>query len=167
MKAMYPGSFDPLHIGHVQVIEAAASIFDEVVVVAMYNPSKPDGFFTLEERQAMIIESFQQLSNISTASSDGLAVHAAKEVGAGVIVKGLRGIVDFETEMQMAATNRSVTGIETMFIPTRPGTSFISSRYIREIAKRGESVIDLVPEPVENRLAERLMRGTKNTKMAI
>lgn len=155
MKAMYPGSFDPIHNGHVEVISMAARLFDEVVVVAMYNPAKPDGFFTLDEREAMIAESFAQHPNISTARSDGLAVEAAATLGVDAIVKGLRGVADFEVEMQMAATNRAVTGIETVFLPTMPATSFISSRFIREIAKRGGSVLDLVPEPVENRLAER------------
>lgn len=154
-KAMYPGSFDPIHNGHVDVIRAAASVFDEVVVVAMYNPSKPDGFFTLEEREQMIVDAFADLPNVSTARHDGLAVQAAQAVDADVIVKGLRSGADFESEMQMAQMNRSVTGVETVFVPTRPETSFVSSRYIREIAVRGENVDHLIPAGVQQRLADR------------
>lgn len=152
---MYPGSFDPIHNGHVDVIGAAASIFSEVIVVAMFNRAKPDGFFSLEDREAMIVESFAGISNVSVARHDGLAIQAAAELQVDVIVKGLRSGSDFDSEMQMAQTNRSVSGIETVFVPTRPETFFVSSRYIREISARGESVDHLIPLPVQQRLDSR------------
>ena len=154
-KAMYPGSFDPLHLGHLNIVEIASSIFDEVVVVTMQNPEKKS-FLSLEAREDLLKSSFSHLSNVSTANSSGLVVNAATDLGAMVIVKGLRSTGDFEIEMQMAQTNKTVTGIETVFIPSEPAHSHISSRFIREIATLGGDVSALVPESVASLLTGRL-----------
>ena len=154
-KAMYPGSFDPLHLGHLNIVEIASSIFDEVVVVTMQNPEKKS-FLSLEEREDLLKSSFSHLSNVSTANSSGLVVNTATDLGVTVIVKGLRSTGDFEIEMQMAQTNKTVTGIETVFIPSEPAHSHISSRFIREIATLGGDVSALVPESVASLLKGRL-----------
>ena len=154
-KAMYPGSFDPLHLGHLNIVEIASSIFDEVVVVTMQNPEKKS-FLSLEAREDLLKSSFSHLSNVSTANSSGLVVNTATDLGVTVIVKGLRSTGDFEIEMQMAQTNKTVTGIETVFIPSEPAHSHISSRFIREIATLGGDVSALVPESVASLLKGRL-----------
>ncbi len=157
-KALYPGSFDPVHIGHLDVVEAAAPLFDEVVVVAMFNQEKPGGFFTLEERESMLVETFAHLPNVTTASSPGLVVQAAAELGADLLVKGIRNAIDLDIEAQMAHTNKAVTGIQTLLVPSEPAHSFVSSRFIREIVMRGEDVSSLVPPPVAERLARKAPR---------
>ena len=154
-KAMYPGSFDPLHLGHLNIVEIASSIFDELVVVTMQNPEKKS-FLSLEAREDLLKSSFSHLSNVSTANSSGLVVNTATDLGVTVIVKGLRSTGDFEIEMQMAQTNKTVTGIETIFIPSEPAHSHISSRFIREIATLGGDVSALVPESVASLLTGRL-----------
>lgn len=158
MKAMYPGSFDPLHNGHLDVITAAATMFDELVVSPMRNPQKSSPMFTDDERLAMIVESVEHLAAVEVVSFEGLVIDAAERLGAGVIVKGLRSAGDFETEMRMAHMNYSVTGIETVLLPTRPQTSFIASVFIREITAEGGDCSHLVPPPVAARLAEQLRR---------
>tara|TARA_B100001250_G_C19679296_1_gene735096 strand:+ start:100 stop:579 length:480 start_codon:yes stop_codon:yes gene_type:complete len=154
-KAMYPGSFDPLHLGHLNIVEIASSIFDEVVVVTMQNPEKKS-FLSLEAREDLLKSSFSHLSNVSTANSSDLVVNAAVDLEATVIVKGLRSTGDFEIEMQMAQTNKTVAGVETIFIPSEPAHSHISSRFIREIATLGGDVSALVPESVASLLIGRL-----------
>ncbi len=152
--AMYPGSFDPVHVGHVDVVDVASRLFDQVIVVAMYNPDKA-GYFPLDQREALLAETFGHLDNVKTVSAPGLVVQAAADLGADVIVKGVRGPVDLDVEMQMAHTNKSVTGIQTVFVPTEPPHSFISSRYIREINNEGGDVSHLVPDAVAAALAAR------------
>ena len=149
----FPGSFDPVHLGHLDVIEQAAALFGEVVVGTMHNPSKPGGAFPLDQRQAMIAESTAHLAAVRVEAHTGLVVDAASAAGADFIVKGLRTAGDFEFELQMALTNESVTGIRTVFLPTAARFSFVSSRFIREIAHYGGDVSHLVPEPVARRLA--------------
>jgi len=154
-KAMYPGSFDPLHLGHLNIVEVASGIFDEVVVVTMQNPEKKS-FLSLEEREDLLKSSFSHLPNVSTANSSDLVVNAAVELGARIIVKGLRSTGDFEIEMQMAQTNKTVSGVETIFIPSEPAHSHISSRFIREISTMGGDVSALVPDSVASLLSRRL-----------
>ena len=153
MRALYPGSFDPLHLGHVDVIDQAAALFGSVIIVTMHNPAKPSGLFTLQERLIMIGESLAGRSGVAVESYPGLAIDAARTFGADVIVKGLRSAADFEVEQQMALTNHAVSGIRTVFVAASPGLGFISSRYIREIARYGRDVSALVPGPVAERLA--------------
>lgn len=150
-KVLYPGSFDPLHNGHIEIIEMASRLFDEVVVVAMVNRVK-EGFFPLDQRVAMMEESLAHLPNVGIETSEGLVVDAAEALGATFIVKGLRTASDFEVEMQMAQTNKAVSGVETVFLPGGSAVGFLSSRWLREISIEGRDVSALVPEPVARAL---------------
>jgi pantetheine-phosphate adenylyltransferase len=152
-RALYPGSFDPVHLGHLDIVQAVAPLFDEVIVVAMFNPGKTSGFFELAEREELLAATFAHLDNVTTANASGLVVHAAAELDADVVVKGVRSASDLDVEMQMAQTNKAVTGIQTLLVPSEPANSFISSRFIREISARGEDVSAMVPPPVAQRLA--------------
>ena len=149
--AIYPGSFDPIHLGHVRIVENAATIFDQVIVVAMQNREKK-GFLSIEKRQELLKTSFGHLNNVVTDSSTGLVVDVAKALNAEVIIKGLRSSADFEIEMQMAQTNKKISAINTVFIPTDPEYSYITSRFIREISSEGGDVSGLVPKPVSDLL---------------
>ena len=150
-KVLYPGSFDPLHNGHLEIIEIASRLFGDVIVVAMVNRTK-EGFFPLGQRVAMIEESVAHLGNVRVATSEGLVVDAADAFGADFVVKGLRTPGDFEAEMQMAHMNKTVTGMETVFVPSGTALGFLSSRYIREISTEGRDVSHLVPSPVARAL---------------
>jgi pantetheine-phosphate adenylyltransferase len=152
---LYPGSFDPLHNGHLDVVEQASALFGRVIVATMVNPEKTGGFFELDERQAMIEEAIAHLSDVEAGVYEGLAVDAALAAGADFIVKGLRSAADFEIEQQMAHTNHAVSGVRTVYLPCRPDLSFISSRFIREIAHYRGDVTNLVPEAVARRLKDR------------
>lgn len=154
-KVLYPGSFDPLHNGHVDIIEVAAKHFDEVVVATVRNPQKTGGLFELEEREAMILESVAHLGNVTVTNFSSLTVDLAKELGCDFIVKGLRVVADFEAELMMARMNRAVAGIDTLFIPAGAANSFLASNLLREIARFGGDVTSMVPAPVAKRLAER------------
>lgn len=160
---LYPGSFDPIHLGHLDVVEQAAELFGDVVVAAMHNPSKPSGWFTLDERLAMIESSVAELrargASVRVESFPGLAVDAAKRFGADFIVKGLRTGGDFEVEQQMAHTNHAAAGVRTVYLPCKPSLVFISSRFIREIAKYGGDVSAMVPPSVATELARTSERG--------
>ncbi len=153
--ALFPGSFDPIHNGHVEAIEGASRLFDKVVVAVMRNPQKGGPLFDLEERMAMIAESLSHLQNVEVDSFSSLVVECAQKVGASVIVKGLRAVSDFENELQMAQMNRQLSGIDTLFIPTDSEHSFIASRLIREVARFGGDVGAMVPDPVGKRLVEK------------
>ena len=157
--AIYPGSFDPIHLGHVRIVENAATIFDQVIVVAMQNREKK-GFLSIEKRQELLKTSFEHLNNVVTDSSTGLVVDVAKALNAEVIIKGLRSSADFEIEMQMAQTNKKISAINTVFIPTDPEYSYITSRFIREISSEGGDVSGLVPKPV----SDLLKRGLGNNE---
>jgi len=152
---LYPGSFDPIHNGHVEIVETAARLFDRVVVAAMRNPSKGASLFNLEERQHLIEESLAHLDNVEVTMFSSLVVDLAHEVGAHFIVKGLRAVSDFESELQMAQMNRSLSGVDTLFIPSASKNSFLASRLIREVARFGGNVDTMVPHPVARRLKER------------
>jgi pantetheine-phosphate adenylyltransferase len=150
---LFPGSFDPVHLGHLDVIEQSVAMFGEVVVATMHNPAKPSGTFALDERQAMLRESTAHLPSVRVEAHTGLVIDAARAAAADFIVKGLRTSGDFEFELQMAHTNESVSGIRTVFVPTAARFAFVSSRFIREIAHYGGEVGHLVPGPVARRLA--------------
>jgi pantetheine-phosphate adenylyltransferase len=150
---LYPGSFDPLHLGHLDVIEQSVELFGDVTVGVMHNPSKPSGMFTLEQRTAMIRASIEHLSSVRIMTFAGLAVDAVKQSGASFIVKGLRTGGDFEVEQQMAHTNFAVSGVRTVYLPCKPALVSISSRFIREIAQYGGDVTSLVTAPVAAELA--------------
>lgn len=154
-RVLYPGSFDPVHNGHLELIETAAALFDEVVVAAMVNPGKGASVFELDQRQSLLEACVDHLPNVSTVAFSDLVVDLAERLGADLIVKGLRAVADFETEMQMAHTNHAVSGVHTVFLPTAPGAAYISSRFIREIARCGRDVSAMVPPPVAAALQER------------
>lgn len=146
--ALVPGSFDPFHNGHLEVVERAAVLFDEVIVAALRNPQKATSLFDLDERRQQIADSTAHLGNVRIVSVSTLLVDVARDVNASAIVKGLRAVSDFETELQMAQMNRSLSGVETLFIPTSSKFSFIASRLLREVARYGGDVSPFVPEPV-------------------
>lgn len=152
---LIPGSFDPLHLGHVDVVDQAVELFGDVVVGVLVNFDKPSGMFTPDERVQLAEASLTGRPTVSVKSFGGLAVQAAADVGADFIVKGLRTPNDFDVEQQMAHMNHSVTGIRTVFVPCRAEFGFVSSRFIREIAANGESVAHLVASPVAAALADR------------
>ena len=152
--ALIPGSFDPLHNGHLAVVETAARYFERVVVAAVRNPGK-EPLFTLEERQEMLEESFAHLDNVETRAFSGLVVDLGIEIGASAIVKGLRAVSDLDNELQMAQMNRAMSGIDTIFVPTTSGSSFIASKFIKEFARGGRDVGDMLPDPVAKRMREK------------
>jgi len=159
LTVLYPGSFDPIHLGHLDVVEQSLELFGAsgtIVVAAMHNPSKPSGMFSLEERIEMIEESVTPLrerGTVRVVAFPGLAVDAARSQDADFIVKGLRTGGDFEVEQQMAHTNHAAAGVRTVYLPCKPELAFISSRFIREIAKYGGDVTAMVPGAVVPRLA--------------
>jgi len=155
VRVLYPGSFDPVHNGHVELVERAAGLFDGVLVAAMRNPSKGEPLFTFEEREEMLRECFEHLPNVETTMFSELVVDLARRENIDFIVKGLRAVSDFESELQMAQTNNVVSGVETLFIPSTSSNSYIASKYIREIAKFGGNVESMIPPPVSRRLAGR------------
>ena len=155
VRVLYPGSFDPVHNGHVELVEMAADLFDEVIVAAMRNPQKGETLFDMDEREAMLKESFAHLPNVRTTMFGELVVTLARRESADFIVKGLRAVSDFENELQMAQTNREVAGVPTVFLPSTSASSFIASKYIREIARFGGDVTSMVPPAVAQRLQDR------------
>lgn len=146
LTVLYPGSFDPFHLGHLDVVEQARALFGKVVVAAMHNPGKPGGVLPLEQRVELVRRSVP--SDVVVEAFPGLAVDAAAHFGVDFIVKGLRTASDFDVEQQMAHTNYSVSGVRTVYLPCRSDHAFISSRFIREIAQYGGDVAHMVPEPV-------------------
>ena len=153
--AIYPGSFDPITNGHLDVIERASQIFNQVIVTIFRNSGKTP-LFSAEERLQMLREATAHISGVVVDASDDLVVRYARQKGAQVIVKGLRAISDFENEMKMAQMNQWLGGgIETMFIMTASQYAFLSSSIVREVASYGESVEGMVPDCVAERLKER------------
>jgi pantetheine-phosphate adenylyltransferase len=152
---LYPGSFDPFHNGHRELVESAAYLFDRVIVAAMRNPQKGEPLFELDDRRTMIEESLDHLANVKVVSFAKLVVDVAKDVGADFIIKGLRAVSDFENEMAMAQVNLNVSGVHTVFLPSASASSAIASKYIRDIARFGGDVTSMVPEPVAKRLLEK------------
>lgn len=152
---LYPGSFDPVHNGHLEIVETAARLFDEVVVAAMRNPQKGEPLFSLAEREEMITEVFSHLDNVRVTMFSSLVVDLAREVEADFIVKGLRAVSDFESELQMAQMNHAISGVDTLFIPSASEHSFLASRLIREIARFGGDITSMVPSAVSDRMKGR------------
>lgn len=147
---LIPGSFDPFHNGHLAVVETAVDLFDRVVVAVGFNPAKPSGLFTSDERIAMITESIAHLPNAETATFSGLVTVAAAELGVDCLVKGVRGASDLDAELVQANTNARTGGIPTILVPATGPAALIASRYLREIGTRGGDISSLVPEPVWN-----------------
>jgi pantetheine-phosphate adenylyltransferase len=157
---LFPGSFDPFHNGHLEIVETAAKLFDHIVVAPVRNPQKGEALFTLEERKEMIAESVTHLPNVTLDSFSSLVVDLARDLGVDVIVKGLRVASDAETELMQAQMNKTVSGLETLFIPCSSAYSFIASKYVREFARYGgaDRISSMVPLPVAKRLAEKFAR---------
>lgn len=151
-RVLYPGSFDPFHNGHLELVETACFLFDEVVVAAMRNPQKGEPLFDLEERKSIVTEALAHLDNVRVIHFAKLVVDVAKDVGADFIIKGLRAPSDFEHEMIQAQINLNVSGVHTVFLPTATANSFLASKYIRDIARYGGDVSSMVPAPVIKRL---------------
>ena len=153
--AIIPGSFDPVTYGHLDIIERTCVQFDQVLVAAVRNPQKTP-LFSLAERQQMLVEAVSPLPNVAVESFEGLLADFAGRAGARAIVKGLRAVSDFDYELQMAQMNYKLSGVETLFMPTRPEHSFLSSSLVRELARFGGDVSSMVPAHVAQRLKERL-----------
>jgi len=155
ITALVPGSFDPPTRGHLDVIARCASLYDRVVVGVALNPSKHP-MFTSAERIEMLKASCIEWPHVEFASFDGLLVDCARDVGAEVIVKGLRAMTDFDYELQLAQMNRHLSGIVTMFVATAPSLGYLSSSLVKEVSRLGGDVDDLVPVPVAAALKERI-----------
>jgi pantetheine-phosphate adenylyltransferase len=152
---LYPGSFDPFHNGHQELVETASYLFDRVVVAAIRNPQKSGMLFTLEERQEMIRDSLVHLDNVEVISMSKLVVDVARDVGADFIIKGLRAVVDFENEMAQAQTNLTISGVHTLFLPSASAHSYLASKFIRDIARFGGDVSAMVSDAVLRGLKEK------------
>ena len=155
LTAVCPGTFDPVTNGHLDIIGRTSEAFDEVVVGVLENPSKQP-LFAVEERVAMLEEACADLPNVLVASFSGLLVNFARTHGTAVIVKGLRAVSDYEAEIQMAQRNHRLGGVETLFMPTNPKWSFLSSSLVKEVARFGGEVEGLVPDHVRKRLVDRI-----------
>ena len=154
MRAVYPGSFDPVTAGHLDIIERAARIFDHLVVTVFNNPGK-EPLFSVEERVAMLREVTSHIPNVEVDSSRGLLIPYVRKVGARVIVKGLRAMSDFDYEFRMALMNKKLDpDVETVFILTSSQYAYLSSSLIKEVASLGGCVTGLVPPAVERRLRQ-------------
>ena len=155
ITAIYPGTYDPVTLGHIDVIRRTAAIFDRVVVGVVDHPRHKRTMFSLAERMRFLEESLDGMARVEVRGFANLVVDFARECGAGAIVKGLRAISDFEWELQMSNLNRGLAPeIETIYLMSQPQYSFLSSRGVREIASFGGPVGDYVPEPVARRLRE-------------
>ncbi|MDQ1380659.1 MAG: pantetheine-phosphate adenylyltransferase [Actinomycetota bacterium] len=157
--ALCPGSFDPVTLGHLDIIERSSRHFDEVIVAVIRNPQKTQSLFSLEDRQQMLKEATQHLSNIRIEFFKGLLVDFARDHGVDAIVKGLRAVSDFDQELQMAQMNQRLSGIDTFFLSTSPQHSFLSSSLVREVARFGGDVSGMVPGNVNDRLVETFQNG--------
>ncbi len=153
---IYPGSFDPITLGHLDIIRRAAEIFDKLIVVVMVNPAKQCAF-SPEERVELIKKCTSDLNNIEVDFSEGLLADYAKEKGACAIVKGLRALSDFEYEFQMALTNSKLNPeVETLFLTTKAENMYLSSSMVRQIASMGGDISDFVPDIIHKQIINRL-----------
>jgi pantetheine-phosphate adenylyltransferase len=157
VRAIFPGSFDPITNGHLDVIKRGTKLFDELIVAVGRSPLK-DQLFTPQQRVEMIAELIKDLPGVSVEGFDGLTVEYARQKKASVILRGLRSLTDVNYEFELAMTNRSVTGIETVFVMTTEQYGFISSTLVRQVASLGGDISNLVPENVYRRLQERFKK---------
>ena len=154
-RVVCPGSFDPITFGHLDIIERASSLFDEVIIAVLVNHTKKT-LFTVEERIAMAREVASQYPNVNVDSWSGLLVDYCKTNEIPIIVKGLRAVTDFDYELQMSQVNLQLQGVETLFLSTAPAHSFLSSSLVKEIASFGGDVSSYIPEILLTRLKDRL-----------
>ena len=159
--AIYPGSFDPITNGHLDLIERGSALFDKLIVAILRNEEK-QAFFTVEERTEMLNE-VVRFPNVEVASFDGLLVDYAADCGASVILRGIRAVSDYEYELQMALMNRRLKPeIETVFLLAGEAHSFISSRLVKEVIRLGGNISGLVPPSVEGRLRKRVLEAHRS-----
>jgi pantetheine-phosphate adenylyltransferase len=154
-RVVCPGSFDPITFGHLDIIERASSIFDEVVIAVMVNKTKQT-LFTVDERIEMTKEVTSKFPNVKVDSWSGLLVDYCKTNDISIIVKGLRAVTDFDYELQMSQINLQLQGVETLFLSTAPAHSFLSSSLVKEIASYGGDVSSYIPAMLLERLKDRL-----------
>lgn len=155
--AVYPGSFDPITLGHIDVLKDGAQMFDKVIITVSNNISK-NALLTVQERLNLIKESVKDIPNVEVDSFDGLTVEYAKSKNAAILLRGLRAVSDFEYEMQLSQTNRSLDeSIKTVFLITKPEYNFISSSSVKEILKNKGDISKFVPQPVNNYLTEKFL----------
>ena len=157
VRAIFPGSFDPITNGHLDVINRGIKLFDELIIAVGRSPVK-NQLFTPEERVEMIAELIADMPGISVESFDGLTVEYAAKKKADIILRGLRSLTDVQYEFQLAMTNRAVAGIETVFVMTSEQYGFTSSTLIRQVASLGGNLTKLIPKNVHNRLQQRLKK---------
>lgn len=161
ITAVCPGSFDPVTVGHLDIIKRAAGMFSKVIVVVMTNSTKHPSF-TAEERMEMIRTATYDIPNVEIAQYDGLLADYARMVGAGAIVKGLRAMSDFEYEFQMALTNKKLNpDVETVFLTTQAQNMYLSSSMVKEIGRMGGEIRDFVPESIHDTIIRRLQNERK------
>ncbi len=154
-KAIYPGSFDPITNGHLDIIKRASKVFDKIVVAIMYNPNKKMTF-SIEERIELIKECTKDIDNIEIITDDGLTINLAKKIGANVIVRGIRAVVDYEYELQIATTNMVLDkNIETLFFAARSEYSFLSSSVAKEIAMHGGDISKFIPIEIKDKVTQK------------
>lgn len=160
MNAIYPGSFDPITNGHLNIIERSAKVFDKVTIAVMINPTKTESFFSVEERIDLIQKSVKDLKNVNVISSDKLTLEVANSIGAGVIIRGIRAVMDYEKELQNATANMALDdSIETIFFVSEPQYSYISSSAVKEIALFGGDVDGFVEGHVKEALINKFSKG--------
>ncbi len=157
-RAVCPGSFDPVTNGHVDIVGRASRLFDEVIIGVLINQHKT-GLFTIEERIEMLRAVTAPYGNVRVESFRGLLVDFCRAQEAAVVVKGLRAVSDFDYELQMAQMNIGLSGVETLFMPTNPQYSFLSSSLVKEVAKWGGDISTYVPDTVRERLITRLRQN--------
>jgi pantetheine-phosphate adenylyltransferase len=158
LTALCPGTFDPVTNGHLDIIERASETFEVVVVAVLENPAKQP-MFSVDERVAMLEKACASMPGVEVAAFRGLLAEFARERGDAVIVKGLRAVSDYDFEIQMAQMNHRLSGVETLFMPTNPSWSFLSSSLVKEVARFGGDVEGLVPDEVATQLRERLVQA--------
>ena len=156
-RAVCPGSFDPVTNGHLDIIARASGLFDDVLVGVLVNEAK-QGLFTIDERVELLASSIDDagLGNVAVVSFSGLLVDFCRDNDVAAIVKGLRAVGDFDFELQMAQMNKSLAGVDTVFVPTDPEWSFLASSLVKEVARFGGDITRFVPPKVAERLRERL-----------
>lgn len=157
--AIYPGSFDPITMGHIDIIRRLAPLFDPLIVVVANSRSK-NYLFQLQEREELIRPNLKDLANVRVESCDGLIVEHARKVGASVMIRGLRAVSDFEVEMSMANMNKKLAPeIETMIVFTSPEYGYIASRMVKEVASHGAALNGMVPANVAQALKNKFIKG--------
>lgn len=157
-KAICPGSFDPVTVGHLDIIRRASRLFDEVVVVVMNNNAK-NPLFTAEERVEMLKKATADMANVSVDRYDGLLAEYAKEKNANVLVKGLRAVSDFEYEFQMALTNKKLNHeLDTVFLTTKAENMYLSSSLVRQVGAMGGDISEFVPTAIKEQVLARLCK---------